>query len=194
MPACQDFKPLLEVPNYRKQAHRIVGLCDVEVASGSARFGAVLFIAVSRHRNNGNVLEARLAFQAPADFVTVEARQAEVEQHDVRPELLRDLRYDIAIDRELDDVAVVLEQDREGLEGVQIVLDDENSADTREPARGPALRRTTLRAALDKWRREMQRQGCAGRLRIDGLVMQGETKYTCWHAFAAAAARNSRGL
>src|SRR5207247_546471 len=87
---------------------RVHGLDEVNVEAGGPRPLEVVRLTVARHRDEprpGNV-----GADAPGDLVTVDARQADVDQRDVGPEAPRRL-YRPAV--QLDEVAHEREADAE---------------------------------------------------------------------------------
>src|SRR5207247_9480275 len=107
--------------------------------AGGPRPLEVVRLTVARHRDEprpGNV-----GADAPGDLVTVDARQADVDQRDVGPEAPRLVHAGVTVARLVDLVTEQVEQVPERLARVVVVLDDEDLVGGPGARRPGGLRR-----------------------------------------------------
>src|SRR6185369_10524589 len=128
----------LEALEHLTKTSRLERLRQVPVESRLARALPVVRAAVSRERDDLE-RDAVLGAEAFRDLVPVEAWYSDVEEHDLGLEHPGGVERLVAVRRDLDGVAPDLEQHREALRGIGIVLDHENAAGRGASGRGAPI-------------------------------------------------------
>ncbi len=139
-----------------EQAHQCVEierLDHVRVEAAFARTAAVLVLTPAGEGDDHRFLAPGLLAEAARHLVPVELRQAEIEQHDVRPAALGDFERELPVGRRMDFMAAHLHERGQAVERVAVVVDNEDPPAGTGGASIGALRR-----------------GAVGRRFFDGLL------------------------
>src|SRR5687768_15043971 len=110
-----------------EQQQRIGGLHDVQLAADRVGARAVIFLRVAGHRDEARGVEAGLAFQLAAHVEAVDSRQAEIEEHHLGTEAPRDVERRIAVDGQLDLVALLAQDEGEAVQRIEMVFDHQDA-------------------------------------------------------------------
>jgi hypothetical protein len=109
----------------------INGLCQVRRKPGRVSPCPILWLTVPRKRDQARGCRAVLGPQTPRDFVTVQFRQPNVEEHDFGLLLLRCTQGAGRTIRRGDVVTLKLQHHREGIRSVFVVINHQYSAPWR---------------------------------------------------------------
>jgi hypothetical protein len=83
--------------------------------------------AVSSDRQNPRPAECRVSSKNARQFATVHVREHEVDEYDGRPKALCDLQPGPRVDRKLNRMTHVAQQQGEGLSSIEVVLDHKHT-------------------------------------------------------------------
>ena len=119
------------------------GLGQVMIEAGAARAGAVVLRAPARQGHQHRLPRFRLPAQFARDLVAVLARHADVQEHDLGPEVVRGAQGLVAVVGHARRVALHFQQRRQALGRVHVVVHHQHP-ERRAPAGPPA--RTPERA------------------------------------------------
>jgi hypothetical protein len=101
----------------------------VGIETGLLRPASVVRSAVTRQGDDEGVRGFGPLPEAAGDLVPVDARQTEIQQDGIGVKTPRCLEAAIPVVRNLDLVSEELQEERHGFSGIDVVLDDEDTAD-----------------------------------------------------------------
>ena len=102
-------------------------LDEMAVEAGFLRPAAVLRLAPSRQSDQHHLPSPRLLPESSAHFVTVQSRQADIEEHHIRPEPLRLFDRGFSIVSGMGFMPGHFQEQRQRLGGVLVVVDDQDA-------------------------------------------------------------------
>ena len=104
------------------------GLHEMRVEAGLLRAQPLVRLPPAREGDHVGVLAPGFLADAPGHFVAADLGHPEIEDHDVGPELLGDGDGGLTVERVPDVVPRDLEQDRQALGRVAVVVHDQDPA------------------------------------------------------------------
>ena len=125
----------------------------VGIEARLSRQGSMLLFAVARDRHDAKVVEPVLGPKPARELEAIQARHADVEEHDLRLELIRGIEGEKRVGDRHRFAAHHPEQARKGIRGIGMVIDDEGSGILERhkksiPGRKPELFSGCARGAL----------------------------------------------